>query len=186
MVSLVQRLVTEDSFDDTGTLRYEGQIGSFKEENADEKHLHPVDGLVIPVVEIAAIAPTGPNPTQPQQIPPDARQTPGGGYEQPGKVLVGEVTRPAEERTALISTPEEEAAATEKLADVLLSDEETPQVDNSLVSGTVPEVTADLGAKSDVELAEMRAQEVDNEKPRKGVISAIDAELKARAEAANA
>ena len=179
---LVQRLVTERSFDDTGTLREEGHIGLFKPDNADEKHLHDVSGYSPPVVEIAPVAPTGPNPTAPQQIPPDGFQTAGGGYAQPGKVLVAEVTRPAEERMAGISTPEEEGKAVDKLASLMEESKEGKA--NDLVQGTVAEVTADLGGKTDDELATLRAQEVDNEKPRKGVISAIDAELAKRKEAA--
>lgn len=176
MSGLVQRLVTEMSFDDTGTLREEGHIGLFKEENANEKHQHAVDGYVAPVIEMAAIAPTGPNPTAPQQIPPDGSQGPGGGYQQPGKVLVGEVTKPAEDRLANITPPEEEAKASDQLAEALLSEGKG----DDKVNGTVAEVTADLGTKTDDELAEIRAQEVDREQPRKGVLSAIDAELKAR------
>lgn len=183
MVELVQRLVTAMSFDDTGTLREEGHIGLFKPENAKEKHQHDVEGYVAPVIEMAAIAPTGPNPKNPQQIPPDASQGPGGGYQQPGAVLVGEVTIPEKERTAAIATPEEEAKARKLLEDAVGESKEGK--DNDKVQGTVADVTADLGTKTDDELNALRAQEVDNERPRKGVLSAIDAELKAREEAAN-
>lgn len=182
MADLVQRLVTEMSFDDTGTLREEGHVGLFKPENAKEKHQHDVAGYVAPVIEMAAIAPTGPNPTAPQQIPPDGGQGPGGGYQAPGAILVGEVTQPEEIRTANIATPEEEDKARKLLADAVEDSKEGK--DNDKVQGTVADVTADLGTKTDEELNAMRAQEVDNEKPRKGVLNAIDAELKTREEAA--
>lgn len=54
-----------------------------------------VDGNA--VVEISAIAPTGPNPVNPQQIAPDVVQT-ATGYEQAGATLVGEVTQPEKQR----------------------------------------------------------------------------------------
>lgn len=173
---LVQRLVTKPSFDDSGTYRAPGSIGAFKLENAKGNHQKNVDGFEPAVVEVAAVAPTGPNPKQPQQIPHDAVQTPGGGYEQPGRVLVAEVTADAEERLAPISSGKEEDASTAKLAD-LMADTNLP---DDKVNGKVDEVIADLGAKTDAELEEMKAQEVDREKPRKGVISAIDKELAAR------
>jgi hypothetical protein len=177
MVELVQRLVTENSFDDTGTFREVGMIGAFKPENANEDHQKTLDGYVPPVVEMAAVGPTGPNPTAPQQIPPDGFQTAGGGYAQPGKVLVGEVTKQAEDRLAGITSPEDEAKATEQLKEALLEDSKSAE----LVQGTVPEIAATLGGKTDEELAAMKAQEIDNERPRKGVLAAIDAELEARA-----
>ncbi len=41
-------------------------------------------------VAVAAIGPTGPNPTVPQQIPPGAETLPGGGYAADGAQLVAE------------------------------------------------------------------------------------------------
>lgn len=183
-----QRLVTANSFDDTGTFREAGHIGLFlaknlEDEEAKEKpseHLKTVDDFEVPVVEMAAVGPTGPNPKNPQQIPPDGGQGAGGGYIMPGKVLVGEVTKGQEERLAPITEPEVEAEADERLKEALLSGD--ANIDNTLVEGTVADVTADLGGKTDDELASIRAQEVDREKPRKGVISAIDAELASRKE----
>src|SRR5438034_10043483 len=97
----VQKLVTNDSFDAHGVLIPAGHIGTFDEDrlNGDEPHLKDVsEELVAVPVEIAAIAPTGPNPRIPQQIPSDAVQGPGGDYLIPGKRLVGEVTNPVEQR----------------------------------------------------------------------------------------
>ena len=54
-----------------------------------------VDGSA--VVEVSAIAPTGPNPTNPQQISPTTVQT-SEGYVDSGAILVGEVTQPAKVR----------------------------------------------------------------------------------------
>ncbi len=176
----VRMLVKEASFDATGTLIAEGHVGTFDADRltGEEKHLEPIGtDYAPPVIEIAAIAPTGPNPTAPQQIPPDGGQGPGGGYFQPGKVLVGEVTRPQDERLANISTPEEEAKADAKLGDLLADGNND---DDDLVAGNVADVVADLGAKTDDDLKALRAAEVDREKPRKGVLSAIDAELKGR------
>lgn len=49
------------------------------------------------VVEVAAIAPTGPNPKNPQQIAPGTVQTTSG-YSDGGATLVGEVTDPVKVR----------------------------------------------------------------------------------------
>lgn len=186
--NLVPRLVTKNSFDDTGTFRRSGEVGQFAEATLDHesekakptKHLKELDGYIPPVVEMAAVGPTGPNPKNPQQIPPDGYQGAGGAYMQPGKVLVGEVTVSEEERKASITAPEDEAKATDQLKEALL--EGGGNIDNALVEGTVADITADLGGKTNDELATIRAQEVDREKPRKGVISAIDAELASRKE----
>lgn len=48
-------------------------------------------------VEISTIAPTGPNPTAPQQIAPGVVQTHEGYFDE-GTKLVSEVTKPAKER----------------------------------------------------------------------------------------
>lgn len=62
-----------------------------------------------PVMEISAIAPTGPNPTAPQQIAPDVVQTVAG-YEQQGVRLVGEVTVPEKKRIQVVGIDDEKAA----------------------------------------------------------------------------
>lgn len=181
----VQMLATEDSFDANGVLVPAGHIGTFDADrlNGKEKHLHEVDGDMRPaVVEMAAIAPTGPNPTVPQQVPPGAVQGPGGNYMTPGKVLVGEVTSPADERIEQrgLRDPDQEAAVTEALKDVMDTGTTPNNDDDALVAGTVAEVTANLGTQTDEQLTAMRAAEVDREKPRKGVLDAIDAELESR------
>ena len=61
-----------------------------------------------PIVEISAIAPTGPNPTNPQQIAPDVVQT-GVGYEQAGVRLVGDVTKPETQRITIVGIDSEKA-----------------------------------------------------------------------------
>lgn len=187
-MAYVQKIVTEDSFDSLGKFVSAGHVGTFEEEhlNGKEPHLADLSGQApVATVEIAPITVTGPNPTVPQQIPPDALQSSSGLYVQPGKVLVAEVTRPEAERTALISTPEEEAAATEELSNILdeagSGEVGSANIDNDLVEGTVADVTADLGSKTDDQLAAIEAQEKDREKPRSGVLKAIEAERESRA-----
>ncbi|MFL6728055.1 MAG: hypothetical protein ACJ8FS_16305 [Sphingomicrobium sp.] len=179
----VQKLVTNDSFDAHGVLIPAGHIGTFDEErlNGDEPHLKDVsDALVAVPVEIAAIAPTGPNPRIPQQIPSDAVQGPGGDYLIPGKRLVGEVTNRQEDRidAAGLREPDAEAANDQALQEIMGTGLNSN--DDALVAGTVADITAGLGTKTDEELAALRAAEVDREKPRKGVLSAIDDELDTR------
>lgn len=71
-----------------------------------------VDGSA--VVEMSAIAPTGPNPQNPQQIPPGTVQTPEG-YVQGGARMVGEVTIPAEQRILIVEDDETQALVAEAL-----------------------------------------------------------------------
>ena len=59
------------------------------------------------VVEISAIAPTGPNPQNPQQIPNGTVQGPGG-YMQGGARLVGEVTVPEKQRIEVVGIDKED------------------------------------------------------------------------------
>lgn len=123
----VQKLVTADSFDARGVLVKAGHIGVFDTDklNGNEKNLRDVGDFEPAVVEIAAIAPTGPNPTTPQQLPPDAVQSgAGGGYVAPGRTLVAEVTNPAEDRidAAGLRDPKAEAKVTETLAGIMDED----------------------------------------------------------------
>lgn len=57
------------------------------------------------VVQISSIAPTGPNPTAPQQLPPGAAQTVDG-YAINGAVLVGEVTKADADRAETLEAVE--------------------------------------------------------------------------------
>ena len=206
-MGMVQRVALETSFDATGKLVPAGHLGTFDEALIDpEKDQHLVDPSELPptaMVQIAAIAPTGPNPQAPQQLPPGAVQGPGGGYFTPGKQLVGEVTRTAEDRidNAGLADPDLETEVTEALAAIAekrglsVSDVQlagmgisnagrttsTASSDAS-VDGTVADVTADLGGKTDEQLNAMLAAEKDG-KNRTGVTNAIQAELDNRAEA---
>lgn len=102
-MALKQYLVIKDAgvFDATGSLRPLGSIATLDSDKVGDnpKHVAEIDGNApVPVnVQIAAVAPSGPNPVNPQQIPPDAQQTIRG-YEQPGARLVGEVTNDAKIR----------------------------------------------------------------------------------------
>lgn len=181
MGQMVRKFVTQDSFDATSSLIRAGHIGTFDEDKltGKEKHLKDIDGDIQPArVQVAPIGPTGPNPRRPQQVPPDAVQGANGEYLLPGaKVLVGEVTQPVDQRidAAGLNTSQE-AENTEALRGIM----DTNNNDDALVAGTVAEVTANLGAQTDEQLTAMRAAEVDREKPRKGVLDAIDAELEGR------
>lgn len=188
-MTMVQKLVSADSFDARGVLVPAGHVGQFDTEklNGKEKHLHDVDDFEPAVVEIAAIAPTGPNPRVPQQLPPNAVQGPGGEYLVPGKVLRGEVTDPQEDRiTAMgMRDPTLEDKVNDAIGDIMQTaptgaapGTEVPAAATS-TEGTVAEVTADLGTKTDDQLRDLRAAEEAGQN-RKGVISAIDAELEGR------
>lgn len=180
MVKLVQKLAVSDSFDARGVLVPAGHIGSFDEEkiSGKEKNLRDVGDFEPARVEISPIAPTGPNPKIPQQLPPDAVQGPGGQYVSPGKELVAEVTDPQESRIddAGLRDPDAEGKVDDTLSDLMGSEPNAPA---AAASGTVAEITADLGTKTDEQLAQIKADE-EAGKNRKGVLDAVDAELAAR------
>jgi len=192
MAQLVQKLVTQDSFDATNTLIPAGHVGAFDPArlSGNEAHLNDVGDFTPVAIQMSAIGPTGPNPTAPQQIPFDAVQGPGGNYLQPGKILVAERTLNADQRLAGLDDPNAENKVSEQLADLGLTDKGGNPLAASTISGsaaaapvsadgTVADVTKDLGSKSDAELSSLRASEVDG-KNRIGVLSAIDAETAAR------
>lgn len=193
MGRLVQKLVSAPSFDASGTLVPEGHIGVFDEDRLTNEagkeapHLHDVGDFTPAVIEVSPIGPTGPNPTIPQQIPPGAVQAPDGTYRIPGKVLVGEVTNPADARIddRNLRDVEHEDKVNETLADIM-GPESTgvaqpgageASADLAAASGTVAEVTADLGTKTDAQLQDILAAENAKEKPRTGVVSAVEAEI---------
>lgn len=182
-MTAVQKLVTSDSFDARGVLVKAGHIGVFNTEtlNGKEKHLKDVGDFEPARVEIAAIAPTGPNPQTPQQLPSDAVQGAGGQYLQPGKILVAEVTNPKEDRIDAVNLrdPDAEAKVTEALSDVMDTDPDRQLRDEARVDGTVKEITKDLGSKTDDELRELQTAERADKK-RAGVLNAIQDELDQR------
>jgi hypothetical protein len=143
---------------------------------------------------MAAIGPSGPNPTAPQQISPDTVQGPGGNYVRPGAVVTGEVTQDADQRL-MGRTKEGDTSEGDMLEELRKAEERTaalrakiaakaagtPQAGPTLnndtkVEGTVADVVAKLGDMDDAALEALRAAEMDNEKPRKGVLDAIKAE----------
>lgn len=137
-------------------------------------------GQPVDVIQIAAIAPTGPNPTMPQQIAPDHLQSVEG-YVKPGARIVAEVTQPVEQRIEIVGLNQDNGTEAEA-EDALRKAREGggQNDDDNLVAGNVSEVTAGLDKKSDEELAQLRAAEEDREKPRSGVLSAIDKEIASR------
>lgn len=200
-MSLVQKLVTAASFDARGVYVPAGHIGTFDTDklSGKEKHLKDVDGFAPAVVQIAPIAPTGPNPKAPQQVPPGAVQTAAGMYAEPGKVLVGAKAPPSKEARAVLTEPSYEGEVNDQLADIMADPtapgaatteataggpgSTTGNADDNLVEGTVAEITANLGTQTDEQLEAMRAAERDRERPRKGVLDAIADELDGRKKA---
>lgn len=203
MADRVQMLAVEDSFDANGVFVPAGQLGSFDPArlNGKEPLIDAAETPAVAVVQVAPITVTGPNPVAPQQIPPGVHQTAGGAYVGTGTQLVGEVTLPAEVRLEQImatdNTAEEDlqkklAAAQAELAQLrsqqaqqriaaetgqpATANASTSNDDDALVAGTVAEITATLGEKTDEQLEALRAAEADREKPRAGVLNAIKEE----------
>lgn len=116
-------IATADAFTKAGRFVAAGQTASADEVDWEEgtpgfiEAPSGVDGNA--VVEVAAIAPTGPNPTNPQQIAPDVVQT-SAGYVQAGATLVGEVTQPEKQRIKVRGIDKDDdtqAKVTQALAD---------------------------------------------------------------------
>lgn len=176
---MVQKLATKRTFDGRSLVEpgFPVEIDESRLNGTETNLIDMPEGFETAIVQNAAISPTGPNPTAPQQIGPDTRQTISG-YAKPGAVVVGEVTLKQEERieAAGLDKPQTGEA---KIAE-LMAGASTDNSDDALVAGTVAEITEGLGGKTDDELEQLRAAEVDREKPRKGVIGAIKAEQAAR------
>jgi hypothetical protein len=186
-------IAKRDTFTKAGRYVYRGQpisADELDEEGREDVAIDAPEGVDgTAVVEISAIAPTGPNPQNPQQIPNDAHQVPGG-YAMHGAKLVGEVTVPEKQRIEIVGIdPEDDTQAkvTEALAE---ADQQggrgstTGNADDSLVDGTVADVTGRITSDtSEEELARLEAAENDREKPRAGVLNALKAERERRAAA---
>lgn len=166
-----------DTFTKAGRYVYRGQTLSADEVDFDAEkskaHLieapEGVDGTA--VVQVSAIAPTGPNPQNPQQLAPDAVQTPDG-YAQAGAKLVGEVTLPEKQRITVVGIdPEDDTQA--KVTEAL--DNADANRPNEGTEGTVADVAARTAEMDAAALDELEARENDREKPRKGVMDAIEA-----------
>lgn len=137
------------------------------------------------VIEMSAIAPSGPNPTTPQQLAPGTIQTEAG-YVDRGVRVIGEVTAPADvRRVEIVEDDNTQAQVEDALAEHATAQgaARVENDDDGLVAGTVADVTAGLSDADDAELDRLLAAEQDREKPRKGVVSAIEAEQASRNDA---
>lgn len=161
-----QMLATKRSFVN-GSLVEPGFIATVREGLKAGANLTDFDprAAVGAVTQMAPIGPTGPNPTSPQQIPPDARQTIAGHVLPGGVKLVGEVTLPARERLREINS----AGNPAEIAALMDEDGEESGADS------VKAIVAELGGKTDDELKQLKASD-----SRVTLHRAIDAELKRR------
>lgn len=127
-----------------------------------------------PVVQVAAIAPTGPNPTAPQQLPPGAVQTVEG-YAIGGATLVGEQALPEAKRVEIVGDADDDAQGkiVEKINAAVAG--EGMNVSNEGTEGTVADVSARIADMDAAALDQLEKAENDREKPRKGVLDAIEA-----------
>ncbi len=187
MKTLVARI---DTFTKAG--RYVPRGGPIREDEIDlvdgkSDNVVEVDGAEERVaIEMSALAPTGPNPRNPQQIASDTEQTTEG-YVQSGAVVVGEVTLPEKVRRAVIVEADDSTQGdiVEAIDEANRKADEdrgnrSNNDDDELVNGTVADVTSRLEGADEAELNRLRAAEEDRESPRKGVLSAIDRELASR------
>ena len=97
MADLVQKVTTDLSFID-GVLVPAGTLVNIDPSLVSDRNLaDPGNALVNVAVAVAPIAPTGPNPTMPQQVPPGVFQTPAGYVTPGGAMLVAQGSEAAAE-----------------------------------------------------------------------------------------
>jgi hypothetical protein len=169
LIAKIPTFTKQGRYVDRGQLLDESELDDTESGNVLDA---PSDINENAVVQISAIAPAGPNPQNPQQLPVGAHQTPGG-YVQDGATLVGEVTKPAKERIEIVGIdPEDDTQA--KIVEALEEDAAKGNEPNGGTEGTVADVTARVGDLDAAGLDELEARENDREVPRKGVLSAIE------------
>lgn len=177
MKSLIARM---DAFTKTGKYVRRGQViqeneVDYDSEDENSPFIEAPSGLnTEAVVEMSAIAPTGPNPQNPQQIPTGTYQTEAG-YVQDGAKLVGEVTQPEKQRIAIVGLDKDDNTQAQVVETLEKADREQGNLPNEGTEGTVAEVSARVADMDEAGLAELEARENDREKPRVGVMSAIEA-----------
>lgn len=95
-------IATKKVFDQAGVLRNVGETVVFDEKAAKtakakrekrDRGFAKGNAIHQETVEVAAIAPSGPNPTAPQQLPPGSAQTLSGYVGPEGEKLVGETAK---------------------------------------------------------------------------------------------
>ncbi len=125
------------------------------------------------VVEVSAIAPSGPNPQNPQQIPNGTVQTPGG-YVQDGARLIGEVTVPEKQRIEVVGIDKDDETQAKVSEALDKAGNPDLNVSNEGTEGTVSDVSARVADMDVAALDQLEKAENDREKPRAGVLSAIE------------
>ena len=146
-------------------------------------NLVPIKGRPVPPpeIEVAAIGPTGPNPTMPQQVPPGTIQT-GAGHFNDGNRLVAEGTRATSIVDDTGNDEVEEEDTSSALDDGMAEDEddgddggsEDEQVASAVVEGTVAEVERAVTGLSASQLDAVEKAEKAGQ-GRSGVLNAVKA-----------
>jgi hypothetical protein len=163
--------VTTETFDSTtgrlvpvgGLIQIDTELNELTKENSSNCREPGSAPIVAPVV-IAAIAPTGPNPTTPQQVPHGFVQTMGGYTNAIGAPLVAEGS---------VAEAEHRAAA----AGGIMIDEggTTLQQEPGPLDGSVAELTAYLQTVSDPAAVDALIVGEKGGKSRVGALAALDA-----------
>lgn len=178
-MSVIAAQVTTETFDSTtgrlvpaGSVIYiDTDLNEITKDNTPNLREPGSAPIVAPVV-IAAIAPTGPNPTMPQQVPHGFVQTMGGYTDAIGAPLVAEGSvAEAEHRAAAASSIVVEEGTT-----VIPSTEPGP------LDGSVTELTAYLQTVTDPAAVDALTVSEKGGKSRSTALAALDAraaELKA-------
>lgn len=173
----VQMLTTKDSFID-GRFVPSGFPVMVEEDDLSgkEKNLIPPGDLPpAGIVQQAAVGPTGPNPKEPQQIPPDAVQTVEG-HVVPGAILRAETTSTAAQAEAeqlLDDSADAQTAIHERLAEhAAESTERKVSTDEDDLSGNKASLLA---------IAEAEGVELETDDNKADIVAKIRAHREAAA-----
>jgi hypothetical protein len=213
-MAVEQKVTTTPFFDQTGTLRPAGVIVNIDTDkmdiSTDEKGrsntpnlAEPGEAPVLLPTEVAAIGPTGPAPTMPQQVPPGSMQMTDG-YANGEALLVAqgrpgfaemqasaeEQNEGVEEEAVMRLSATEQTAGTAGAGDAEFGTQngtngtETgstgrgePFNAETFIGRTLDEISDDeIAALSDEDRAAAIAAEQDREKPRVGLLRALGVE----------
>ncbi len=178
-----------------GSLRPKGTVaniktavleGTTRDKSSEEttkfvrnSNVAPLDGSagVVPVVAMAAIAPTGPNPTKPQQVPAGSISGAGGHFYDGAKLVAegseAEATQPGPGDVQIEGEVEEEAPS-RQFSDDDEDEDEAGARAKAIVEGTVTEIERAVVGLSAEELDAVERAEAAGQK-RAGVANAVKA-----------
>lgn len=178
MGDIVQKVTTDLTFAQNGVLVPPGSIiqvdvskGDFTDENTP--NLADVGGAIVNVaVPVAPIAPAGPNPTMPQQVPPGAFQTATGYVVPGGALLVAEGSQAAIDAAANGTMAEQQGVE----EDAPVRRQAAEGTGDATTAALTPQPKDSLGDADRAELEEFRRQRASSDAGVPNTPAPFDAE----------